>query len=81
MKKKILFIILFSIIIISIVSYFLFFYGKCRSDSDCIVNDCCNPTECVLDKGELDCSSILVCEETPPEVNCACIKGKCVTNK
>jgi hypothetical protein len=80
MKKKLWFALLFFVIIILVISYFLFFSEKkCKNDSDCIFDDCCNPTECVLkNKTSLDCSSILVCENPPPAVECSCVEGICI---
>jgi hypothetical protein len=52
--------------------------GACRDDSDCVLDDCCNPNKCIKKSGADPCSSIFVCEEPVPEVSCRCVEGECV---
>lgn len=76
MNKVIVYFLIFILIISSI---FISGCGGCNDDSDCVVDNCCNPTMCVLkNKTSEDCSSILICEVTPPEVECKCVKGECI---
>lgn len=78
MKKKIIFISMAFILIIALSIFLIFFsQKKCVTDSDCSINNCCNPTECILKEKAPSCSSIVVCPTEPKTISCKCINGKC----
>jgi hypothetical protein len=69
------------LIMILLISLFLIngCEEKCKTDSDCVFDDCCSPTRCVLNNETMpDCESILICEVTPPAVSCICVEGECI---
>ncbi len=73
MEKRVLLILVFLAVALIVLNG----CDTCYKDSDCSVNDCCNPTSCIKTDKAPQCQSILVCPAEPPQVSCKCVNNKC----
>ncbi len=51
---------------------------RCAADADCVPNDQCAPTACVVREPGTTDSEVQACDETGPPIGpCVCVEGRC----
>jgi hypothetical protein len=55
--------------------------GACSQDSDCVPNECCHPTSCILTKDKRPCNLLCTQNCQPDTMDCGQGSCKCLNSR